>query len=331
MRKIKLIAQPVLKKLNLISLKMWDAVERVIISLGGRTIAMLGAALLITIISIIFNDNWILSISRQDAVIGELKTSIVTLNGLRSSLYQAESAQRGYLLTLRPEYAQPYEAALKDARKSIHIINDLIIRTASPKSMNEELSRLTAISNSIEAKASEMKMTIDLATQGKINEALQIINLNQGMIEMHKLMEHTQLLITLQNQNLENLLKKRTNSVILARMSLLVGALVLILLVVLVIKQLLAEISVKSELQLMLAKEIEANIQKLKEQSTLLRSLAFDYQADVERERQKLSRELHDELGSILTATKMDLAWVIKKIKPNFPEIVEKLKKTNSY
>jgi signal transduction histidine kinase len=70
---------------------------------------------------------------------------------------------------------------------------------------------------------------------------------------------------------------------------------------------------------------------KLQRQTKLLRSLALDYQADVERERQKLSRELHDELGSIFTATKMDLAWVIKKLATIAPEIAEKLIKTTGY
>ncbi len=44
-----------------------------------------------------------------------------------------------------------------------------------------------------------------------------------------------------------------------------------------------------------------------------------------------LPKELHDELGSILTASKMDIAWVIKSIGKTHPEIAEKLKKTNSY
>jgi signal transduction histidine kinase len=70
---------------------------------------------------------------------------------------------------------------------------------------------------------------------------------------------------------------------------------------------------------------------KVKEQSKLLQSLALDYQSDVERERQKLARELHDELGSILTATKMDISWVIKMLKKSQPDIVDKLKRTNTY
>jgi signal transduction histidine kinase len=40
---------------------------------------------------------------------------------------------------------------------------------------------------------------------------------------------------------------------------------------------------------------------------------------------------LHDELGSILTASKMDISWVIKSIGKTHPEVADKLKKTNTY
>ncbi len=329
--KMQLVKEPLLKQLALFSKKVWYWSERLIASLGGRTIAMLAVALLITMVSIYFNDKWIQSISRQDALIGQVRTNIITLNALRTSLYKAESAQRGYLLMYRSEYAEPYKSALANARKSIQTINDLVMQTSDSETLQKELEWIAAISASVEAKATEIKLTIDLAAKGKLKESKQVVNLDQGVMEMEKFMDHTQLLIDKQDQNLEHMLLKRQHTMILARLSLLIGALVLIVLVVLVIKQLLSEIKVKSELQLRLVKENEIYEQKLEQQSQLLSSLALDYQADVERERQKLSRELHDELGSILTATKMDLAWVMKKLKVEFPEIVEKLKKTNSY
>ena len=107
---------------------------------------------------------------------------------------------------------------------------------------------------------------------------------------------------------LRSKIQKRDKSYILARSSVIVGTLILIFLVVLVIKQLLKEIAIKSALQQQVLKENEIYEEKLQQQTKLLRSLALDYQSDVERERQKLSRELQDELVSIFTATKMDMA-----------------------
>jgi signal transduction histidine kinase len=101
--------------------------------------------------------------------------------------------------------------------------------------------------------------------------------------------------------------------------------------VVMVIKQLLNELAAKSKLQQRVVQENADYEIKLHQQTKLLRSLALDYQADVERERQKLSRELHDELGSIFTATKMDLSWCIKKLVETAPVVAEKLAKTIGY
>jgi signal transduction histidine kinase len=44
-----------------------------------------------------------------------------------------------------------------------------------------------------------------------------------------------------------------------------------------------------------------------------------------ENEKTQLARELHDELGSILTASKMDVAWVNNKLKGAEPAMAEKL------
>ena len=309
----------------------WRWFEKIIAILGGRTIAMLAVALLITMLSIIFSDSWIQSIGRQDLVISQIRTNIITLNQLKANLYKAESAQRGYLYTRRDAYVEPFNKALNDARDNIEKIESLVIRTSTGKSQLEQRDWIKAISASLEAKAAEMKVTVNLTKSGKTKEAKQVMNLDEGLIEMKKFMEYTDTVITSQNGALDDKIKARQGTILMARISLIGGALILIVLVVLVIKQLLAEIVIKSELQQRVLKENEIYEEKLQQQTKLLRSLALDYQADVERERQKLSRELHDELGSIFTATKMDIAWVIKKVKEVAPDIVDKLRKTSSY
>lgn len=319
------------KNTILISAKVWHWFERIVAILGGRTIAMLVGALFITMMSVIFTDNWIVSIGEQDKVIGQIRTNIITLNKLKEDLYKAESAQRGYLFTKREIYIKPFEEALTDARANIQNIETLVILTSEGQDQISERDWLKAISASLETKAAEMKVTINLTKIGKVQEAKQVVNLDEGMVEMQKFMQYTNTLIENQIGDLNTMMGKRKGTIILARSSVIIGALVLILLVVLVIKQLLKEIVIKSQLQQQVLRENEIYEDKLKVQTKLLRSLALDYQADVERERQKLSRELHDELGSIFTATKMDMAWVMKKLAVIAPEVVDKLKKTSRY
>lgn len=315
--------------------KSVDLFTKFISMLSLRTITLLAAALFIAIASVIFSDNWIVSMNRQVEVIRQVRVNIAILHQLKADLFEAESAQRGYMLTKRREYVAPFNKALNNARVNIRLSEELVAETSSDLNQVIELEWLKAISASIENKSAEMILTIKLVELNKIDEANQVLNLDLGQTQMQKFVQQTDKLINQQITDVNAMIEKRKSTVILARASVIGGSLVLILLVALVIKQLLREIIEKSQLQQQLIKENVVYEEKLQQQTKLLRSLALDYQADVERERQKLSRELHDELGSIFTATKMDIAWVIKKMKDVTPasavDVVDKLRKTSGY
>ena len=311
--------------------KLWSWGERIVALLGGRTIAMLFAALLIAFGSVMFSDNWIVSFSNQVELIKKVRDNIAVLHQLKANLFEAESAQRGYMITKRKEYVAPFNSALELARHNVKLSEALVVDTSTKKNQTIELAWLKAISASLEAKSAEMLLIIRLIDQNKIEEANQVMNVDLGRLEMQKFVIETDKLIEQQVADVNIMIKKRKNTVNLARASTIGGALILILLVAMVIKQLLNELVTKSRLQQQALDENADYEIKLKQQTKLLRSMALDYQADVERERQKLSRELHDELGSIFTATKMDLAWCMKKIADSAPDVAQKLAKTTSY
>ena len=311
--------------------KIWSWGERIVLLLGGRTIAMLFAALVIAFASVMFSDNWIVSISRQVDVIRQVRENIAVLHDLKANLFEAESAQRGYIITKRKEYVAPFNKALNQARANIKLSELLIINTSTEQSKIAKLAWLKDISANVESRLAEMQLTIKLVELSKIDEANQVINVDVGRLQMQRFIVETDKLIKQQTTYVNDMVKKRQKTVILARVSVIGGALILILLVVMVIKQLLNELLAKSRLQQQVVNENADYKIKLKQQTLLLRSMALDYQTDVERERQKLSRELHDELGSIFTAIKMDLAWCMKKLADVVPEISEKLNKTILY
>ena len=311
--------------------KMWSWGKRIVALLGGRTITMLFIALITAISTVLFTDNWIVTFSRQVEVLRILRDNVVVLHQLKFDLLQAESAQRGYLLTSRNEYLAPFNLAIKQARNHLKNSEALLDESQIEKNRPSNLDLLKAISASVEAKSVEMMLVVKLVQQNKIAEAHQIVNLDMGRIEMQRFITTTDQFIETLANDVKVRLVERRNSVNLARASSISGAIVLILLVIMVIQQLLKELATKSRLQQQASNENADYEVKLKQQTKLLRILALDYQADVERERQKLSRELHDELGSIFTATKMDLAWCIKKLADSAPEVAQKLAKTTGY
>ena len=65
---------------------------------------------------------------------------------------------------------------------------------------------------------------------------------------------------------------------------------------------------------------------KIKETAEQLRNLTAHLQSIREEERKRIGREIHDDLGQHLTAIKMDIAWIDKKISEENPLLKTKLK-----
>ncbi len=68
--------------------------------------------------------------------------------------------------------------------------------------------------------------------------------------------------------------------------------------------------------------------QELRASSEQLRSLAAHLLAVREEEQARISRAVHDELGQSLTAVKLDLAWLAKRLPRESDEMLEKIRST---
>jgi signal transduction histidine kinase len=298
---------------------------------GGKTIVFLSVALVTAILTILFSDDWISRIKDKDEEVSLLRNTILNIYQLKSNISNAESAQRGYLITQDINYLNPYDHAIKNAKDNIDRLEAFVKENRSPEQFKNEKPLTDLISSSLDSKITEMDITIKLAQDGKNKEANHIVNMDDGLVQMSKLVNASNGLITIYSQLLNEVIDERKTTTVFSRLAVILGPLFLIFLVVMVIKQLLSELSEKQMLQKQLIELNTQNERKLTEQSKLLSNMALDNQKDIERERRKLARELHDELGSILTATKMDLSWVMKAVKDSHPQVVEKLKKTNEY
>src|SRR5688572_3786023 len=100
---------------------------------------------------------------------------------LVQALVDAETGQRGYLLTSEQAYLEPYRAAVSalDA-----IYRNLLELTGDNPAQKAKLS---ALAESIEQKRSEMATTITLATGGRLAEAQSIIRSNAGLALMERI------------------------------------------------------------------------------------------------------------------------------------------------
>src|SRR5699024_319085 len=78
--------------------------------------------------------------------------------------------------------------------------------------------------------------------------------------------------------------------------------------------------------QALLSEERTRLEQLVRERTATLTELANHLQQVREDERGHLARELHDELGALLTAAKLDVARLKSKIEMSNPEVADRVK-----
>lgn len=98
-----------------------------------------------------------------------------------------------------------------------------------------------------------------------------------------------------------------------------------IVLFILLFRNLGIQIERQARVQRQLITQQEELDQLVDERTRQLEALGWHLQAVSENEKTQLARELHDELGAILTASRMDVAWANRRLREREPEIADKL------
>ena len=308
--------------------------ETVNATLGKRTIILLAISFIIIFTSILLIDNWIRLFNHQTAEIINTRKALNNLHELKFQVAHAESAQRSFLMTGHQKLVASFNNAMSAARQNIAFVESDLEK--QPSKDQEAIDLLNTSASKLEVILAEMQVTIKLAQSGNVKSAIGMLNMDDGFDSMFALNQAIDQLINRYYQNIDTKVDIRHDNTIYARCLIILSSFVWLALVVLVLKQMMGEMSAKEHLKLSLTQEKDICEKKLSDQNVLVRTLALDYQADVERERRKLSSELHDELGAIFTATKMDISWLIKKLnEPIAPlsakAMIEKLQKTTQY
>jgi signal transduction histidine kinase/CheY-like chemotaxis protein len=103
------------------------------------------------------------------------------LHRFLSEIKDAETGQRGYLLTGTASYLEPYNLALGSIPIEIAALRQLIIDNPA------QLTRLDALEPLVASKLAELKQTIDARNAGDPAAALAIVKSDRGKLEMDRL------------------------------------------------------------------------------------------------------------------------------------------------
>ena len=106
---------------------------------------------------------------------------VQSLETLLSTLKDAETGQRGYLLSADERFLEPYQSALTDVMASRQQLTGLV--DDNP----EQTIRLRALGNKIDVKLGELKQTIDLLRAGNQPAAVAVVTGGSGKAVMDDL------------------------------------------------------------------------------------------------------------------------------------------------
>lgn len=256
--------------------------------------------------------------SRALADIDEAQQVSGTLNRILQNMLDAETGQRGYLLTGEPSYRKPYDDAVKQVDGHLATLRRLYAGRPA------ELTQLTELSKHVLRKIAEMDMSVRLRQDGKEDAWKFVITTDVGKEEMEAIRTTAGELMKISNNTLHQSQAQVLRSLQLARIGTSIVAVAALIAFFLYLRQTHALRSIGERQQEALQRERNALEDEVRERTASLAELATHLQDVRETERGFLARELHDELGSLLTAAKLDVARLKSRLADS-PDAIQRL------
>jgi signal transduction histidine kinase len=231
------------------------------------------------------------------------------LSGLLQILSQSESGQRGYILTGDPAYLGPYREGTARLERDIGELTDAF--AAADPQVRADVADVVRLSR---AKFVELQETLDLYRDHGRGAAVALISTDIGQKTMVAI---TDRMGRVQAAETSNMLEasRSWRSDRWLNFAIRVAALLASLFLVVLLRRLVLRYMHSKEREAEESAEREAQLERVVQRRTEdLSELSTQLQSVAEKERAALSRELHDELGGLLVAARMDVSWLEDKV-----------------
>ena len=258
------------------------------------------------------------SVSTLNAL-GGMATARISLQGLERSVLDAETGQRGYLLTDRKEYLQPYENALRRIDAAFRFLQQYYAEEPEPLSLLAQLRKVS------DTRLSELALTIQLHQQGRDSATRDLVLTDIGREQMESIRTLSAELLARETLRVEQSRQNIYRTLMLSRIGIAaLSGISLLALFLYLRKGLLLHLQEKEQQRLLQAERDRLEIE-VAQRTAKLTELTHHLQTAREDERGRLARNLHDELGALLTAAQLDAARIMPRLAGSAPEARERL------
>lgn len=232
--------------------------------------------------------------------LGDLRQQAARMEHLDSLLIQlmdAENAVRGYLLSGNPAHLEPY----RSSRATVNSTLEQIRRDLLPGADNDEA--LADLSGLVAIKLRSLDQAVERGLAGEESRS-------QGKRYTDRIRERILGLKLRLGSEGEDSFMRSTGHVEQTRrlvVSLAVGVLLLLAILYFIVER---QFKLREQLAGLLQSENQRLDALVQERTAELSDLASYLTNIREAEKARLARELHDELGALLTAAKMETGWL---------------------
>lgn len=258
------------------------------------------------------------SVNKLDDV-GEMATARIAIQRLTRSIVDAEAGQRGYLLTGKNRYLQPYAAALQEIDAAYNLLDAHYKDEVQAKDM------VTLLHNLTDSKLSELAMALRLYDEGK-TETNKVITLSGVDVEnMDAIRVQAAELLNYESKKVEQGRTSVYRTLMISRLGIATLSAISLLALFLYLRQLAVYDHHQLELGRIVQTERDRLEVQVRQRTEQLTELAQHLETAREDERSSLARDLHDELGALLTSAKLDAARIKSRLGNTAPDAMERL------
>ena len=277
-------------------------------------LAVLAAAILIFINEVSFRQSMAAA-----TVIEEAQQTRSSLNRLIQLVLDAETGTRGYLLTGEARYLEPYKVATSEIGQNLDVLRQLFAPYP------DQLTEFAAMSRRISSKLAEMDLSVRMRSQGNEDAWKFVLTTDVGQEHMEAIRVQSAKLAASSISKLERGQSQIKQTLQLSRIGIAIIALAGLLAFYMYLNQTRALLQSGNREKDALQRERDQLDLQIRERTANLAELATHLQNVREDERGHLARELHDELGALLTAAKLDVARLKSRLGTALPEANERL------
>lgn len=287
------------------------------------SISMLLALMVVAVLFFINDKNFDRSTAATLQIEESTKT-LAVLNKLQGQIVDAETGQRGYLLSGNAQYLAPYTSSTIEINKSLDVLRILVAPIPRQSAIYELMVR------HISRKLAELELTVRMRKDGNQEAWKYVVASDVGQFQMNEIRKYISELTDISEEKVILAKSQIQRTLVISRIGIALFAMTGLLAFYLYLKQnsLLVDTTLRERESLQ--RERDQIDSLVKERTDNLAQLATHLQNTREDERGDLARALHDEFGSLLTAAKLDIARLKSQLSSSVPDAEARFTHLNS-